>query len=150
MVPPANHDIRDYRHPDPFALIDRQFAIIDWAQQALRNELTAGFAADGMHIMPGSTKQIGELSNALARNVEALKKHMDLAEEVAARMSPADLLEAALKKLEGQDLKTLNYAIRRLRAYRERVAPVPGVDRMTLGPADERGTDAIASLENDA
>jgi hypothetical protein len=149
LVPPANADIRDYRHADPVALIDRQFAIIDWAQQALRNEVTAqGFANKGESIDSGSIKKIMDLSNALARNIEALKKHQDMAEELAKRMTPEDLLEAALKKLEGQDLRILNYAIKRLRAYRETMAPVNGVERMAIG-YEEKATDAIASLESE-
>lgn len=148
LVPPMNHQIQDYRHADPLAMIDRQFSIIDWAQQALRNEMTGGFAAKGEHVSI-DVRKITELSNALARNVEALKKAQDVMEELAKRMSPEQLLEAAIRKLEGQDLKTLNHAIKRLRAHRERLAPVTGgnAERAQIGSADEeKATDAIASL----
>ena len=66
------------------------------------------------------------------RTIDALKKSSDLAEELARRMTPAQLLEAALRKVEGQDLATLTYAIKRLCAYREKLAPVTFQDRQAM------------------
>jgi HEPN domain-containing protein len=147
LVPPSGSAMDDYRHPDYDAMFSRQFALIDWQQQALRNKMKAGLGAGGKMTDPKDTKELLDLSNALTRSVEGLKKFRDMAEELAKRMGPAELLEAAMKKLEGQDLATLNYAIKRLRAHRERLAPVGGVDRIQIG-YEEKATDAIASLDS--
>lgn len=147
QVPPGTTALADYRHADPDSLISRQLGLIDWAQQALRNEMKVGLsAAEGKRVSVSDVGMIEKLSNALVRALDALKKSADVAEEMAARMSPEDLLEAALSKVEGQDLPTLNYAIKRLRAHRDRLAPITATDRSQLGEVTTPATDAIASL----
>jgi hypothetical protein len=148
LVPPAGSAMDDYRHPDYDAMFSRQFALIDWQQQALRNKMKAGMMGGGQLTDARDTKELLDLANALTRSVEGLKKFRDMAEEMAKRMGPEELLEAALKKIEGQDLATINYAVKRLRAHRERLAPVHGRERVQIGYEEETATDAIASLES--
>lgn len=145
LCPPGTVPKADYRYADPATLVARQFSLIDWAQQALRNRMMQYEA--GVHVDDRDIKQITELSNSLARNLEGLKKHSDLADEMKNRMSPEELFEAALKKIEGQDLPTLRNVIRRLRFYASKMAPESPEDKMALG--DVRATDAIASLGDD-
>ncbi len=148
LVPPSKIAKADYRYADPATLVARQFALVDWAQQALRNEVTAYEA--GVFVDAKTIGKLVDLSNAITRNIESLKKYSELADEIKDRMTPEELLEAALKKVEGQDLATLNYAIKRLRAYRERLAPVNRGEEAHIGGSVERtATDAIASLDDE-
>lgn len=129
--------------------------MLDWAQQACRNEMQRAMQGKGLHVDISDVKKLESLSNAIVRSIDALKKSSDLADELSKRLTPEQLMEAALKKIEGQDLATLNYAIKRLRAHRERLAPTTVHDRRQLGelatattPA-VTGRSAIAALEDD-
>lgn len=146
LVPRSNEPLADYRHADPDAIISRQFQLLDWAQQALRNEMKRAHQEKGEHIGMGDIGKLAELSNAIVRACDALKKHNDLATELSARLSPEQLLDAALKKVEGQDLSTIRYAIKRLRAYLEKMTP----DTREHGMVGVTATAAaaIASLES--
>jgi len=158
LVPPTASKHDDFAHADPATMLSRQLSLISWQQQALRIKMfggvkTAEQALDdvrkgGKITYPEDTKELLDLSNALTRCMEGMKKHSDLANELASRMSAEDLLEAAIAKLEGQSLPTLNYAIKRLKAKRESLAPVHGRERVSIGPKDEdeKATSAIASL----
>lgn len=145
-VPPGQKPMADYRHADPDSLVSRQLGLIDWAQQALRNQLKTEGLRPGSLCTVADVSMIEKLSSSLVRAIDALKKSADVAEEMASRMSPEQLMEAALAKIEGQDLPTLNYAIRRLRAHRDRLAPVTGADAVQLGDVTIPATDSIASL----
>ena len=147
QVPPGLQPMDDYRHVDPDALIGRQMTLIDWAQQALRNEMQRAMQGSGKWIQAGDISKLSDLSNALVRSLDALKKHNDLAEELQKRLSGPNLLEAALKKIEGQDLPTIRYAIKRLRAYLEKLGPVSSQDKMQMGEPRGRAADVIASLD---
>ena len=113
----------DYHHPDPDSIVSRQLTLLDWAQQAMRNEMQRRMQGKGVSIELADIQKLEKLSNAIVRAIEALKKSSDLSEELANRLTPEQLLEAALKKIEGQDLATVTYAIKRLRAHRERLQP---------------------------
>lgn len=145
LVPPSTKPLEDIRTVDPDTIVARQLTMLDWAQQAMRNEMKRAMQAKGQWIVAEDISKLEKLSMAIVRAIEALKRSSDLASEMAARMSPEQLLEAAIKKIEGQDLATLNYAIKRLRAHRERLAPVGGLDKIQMGePAT--ATAAIAEL----
>ncbi len=135
----------DFRHSDISTIISRQFSMLDLAQQAVRNWMVAASATqEGLHVGEGDISKLEKLSNAIVRAVDGLKKSSDLADEMSKRMSPEQLLEAACQKIEAQDLPTLNYFLKRLRAYRDRLeAQAPAV---TVASAADRATDAIASL----
>lgn len=146
LVPPSSQPLEDYRHVDPDTIVSRQLTMLDWAQQAMRNEMKRAMQAKGQWIGGDDIAKLEKLSQAIVRSIDALRKSDDLAKEMASRMSPEQLLEAALAKIEGQDLATLNYAIKRLRAHRERLAPVGGFDKIQMGEAPPNAAAAIASL----
>lgn len=151
LAPPSSTVKADYRHVDLSAMVERQAALIDWAQQAVRNEMNRAMGNKGTFIDERDVKKLSELSNALVRCLEAIKKADDLEELIKNRLSGEQLLELALRKIEGQDIATLNYAIKRLRAHRERIAPVDGLAKMQMGerkdePAEQTATSAIAEL----
>lgn len=146
LVPPATIVGEDYRHADADAIVSRQLAMLDWAQQAMRNEMKRAMGGKGVNVSLEDIQKLEKLSNAVVRAIDALKKSSDLADELASRLTPEQLLEAAIKKVEGQDLATLNYAIKRLRAHRERLAPVDGISKIQMGEAAGTAIDAIAGL----
>lgn len=125
----------DYEHADPETLIARQFSIIDTAQQWLRSEMEAVARGEG-EVVGFDVRRIHELSQALSRTLESLKRSADLAEEMAARLSPEQLLEAAITKLAAQDRVTVEYAIKRLREVRRDITTEP----------DQTAASAIAEL----
>lgn len=147
-LPPSSPPGEDFFHPDVDSMVSRQLALINWAQQALRNEMKRGMQASGERVLLDDVKKLVELSNALARTVESLKRTSDLAEEMASRMSPAQLLEAAIKKVEGQDLATIRSAIRRLRAHLASLAPVTSQEALAMGET-KNAVGAIAALEDE-
>lgn len=155
-VPPSSVPLEDYRHADPDAIISRQFLLLDWAQQALRNEFKRAMQSSGVRIDSGDISKLSDLSNAIVRACDALKKHNDLSDELQKRLSPQAFLEAALRKVEGQDAATIRYAIKRLKAYLEKIGPVSFQDRQQMGDApnnltgkNSNAAQAVASLEDE-
>ncbi len=137
-----------YHHADPSTMIARNLALIDRVQIGLQNEWDKAFAKDPGRFFATreEVQQLQALANALVRTIEALKKSSDLADELAKRMTPQQLLEAAVRKLEGQDAATIRYFIKRLRASLELLGPVTERQDVVMGMT---ATDAIASLDED-
>lgn len=161
QVPPGASWKDDFAHADPATMLARQLSMISWQQQALRIKMQGGVKSDqealndirrgGKVTFAEDTKELLDLSNALVRAIDGMRKHMDMAKELAAQMSAEDLLEAAMKKIEGQSLRTINYAIKRLRAKREQLGPVLGLERHDIGheaedPNDTPATQVLADL----
>lgn len=143
---PSTKPLEDYDHADPDTIVSRQLTMLDWAQCAMRNEMKRAMQAKGTHISSDDIAKLEKLSMAIVRAIDALKRSSEMASEMASRMSPEELMEAAIKKIEAQDLATLNYAIKRLRAHRERIAPVGGMDKIQMGDSLDTATNAIADL----
>ncbi len=122
--------------------------MIDWAQQALRNEMMRAYQAKGVSIQTVDLQRLETLSSTIVRTVQGLKASSDLALELAKRLSPEEFLEAALQKIEAQDRATLRAAIKRLRNYMDKLGPVSGNDRQAM--KDETSGEAIASLGEEA
>lgn len=145
LTPPSFEAGGEYKHADLETMISKVLSLLDWAIGATRNELMRGYQGKGLSIQVEDIEKLSQLALALTRAVDSLKKSSDLAEELASRMSPEQLLEAAIKKLEGQDLKTLRAAIRRLRQYVEKVGgPQHGRDKVEMGEVTAHG--AIIAL----
>ena len=143
VVPPTE-DARvkaDYGS-DPSTIISRQLTMLDWAQQVMRNSLLRAYERKTVELHEKDVVKLEKMSNAIVRAVDALRKSSDLAEELSSRMSPEQLLEAAIGKLEAQDAPTVRYAIRRLKAHLERVAPAA-----KSGEGVHTAASAIAELE---
>lgn len=145
LVPPSTTPLEDLQHDDPDTIVARQLTMLSWAQQAMRNEMKRAMQAKGEWISGEDVAKLEKLSQAIVRAIDALKRSSDLASEMASRLSAEELLEAALRKIESQDVATLNYAIKRLRAHRERIAPVGGFDKIQMGEP-ETATAALAEL----
>lgn len=133
----------DYHHPDPDAIVSRQLAMLDIAQQTLRVEMTQGLGhGDGSRISLQDITKLERMSSTIVRAVDALKRSGELARTLEANMTPQQALEMALRKVEGQDVATLRYAIRRLKAYLEKLDP----KNVAVAQADTASA-AIAALE---
>lgn len=133
LVPPSTVALEDYRYCDPEALVARQLSMLDWAQQAMRNEMKRAMGETGEWVTFEDVQKLEKLSNSIVRAIEALKRSTDIASELAARLTPEQLLEAAIKKIEGQDLATIDHAIKRLRKHRELLAPKDGYAIISQG-----------------
>jgi hypothetical protein len=134
--PNPQREKSDYEHADPSTFVSRQLSLIDTAQRWLRDEMTA-IAAGEEELAGFDIRKLHELSQALCRTVEALKRASDVAEEMVKRMSPEQLLEAAIQKIAAQDRPTVEYAIKRLRETRRDMSPVD---------EEQPAADAIADL----
>lgn len=128
--------LTDYGHSDPDTICARQLTMLEAAQKALQRDLEKMVSGDEKWVDVKNILALEKLSNAIVRGIEAMKKSADLGDELASRLSPEQLLEAAIKKIEAQDLPTLKYAIKRLRAKREQLTPtVETIDSDTAAGA---------------
>jgi ABC-type phosphate transport system auxiliary subunit len=107
----------------------------------MRLELQRKMDTHDPRVTPDDTKRLMDMSNALVRAVVALQKVSHVAEELSKRLTPEELLEAAIKKIEGQDIKFVEYAIKRLRLVKSKVAKAAGE-----GAPGASAAEAIASL----
>ncbi len=147
--PPSRAAGADYAHADIETIISRQLSLIDWAQQALRNEMMRAYQGKGLSIQSTDLNRLETLSNTIVRTVAGLKASSDLAEEIAKRLSPSQLLEAALQKIEAQDRATIRACIRRLRESFAKLGPVRGQDEQAMAPQTKRAATAVAALEDE-
>lgn len=122
---------------DPITLVQRNFEMVDWAQAAIRREMQTLMQTPNTRAAEGLCKRLLDVSNALARSIDALKKANNALDELQKVLSPAQLLEAAIKKIEVRDAGEIRYAIKRLRAVLEADKPMV------------TGADALAALGDD-
>lgn len=150
-TPPGFQPMDDYRHADPLTMISRNYAMLDWAQQALRVEMKRGLGADkGMRVSEVDIAKLLDLSNTLLRMLDAHKRAIAVAEDLAKAKTPAELLEISIRKIEGQDLPTLQAVIRRLREHRARLAPVTRRDSKMMEGVFKTAVSAIEALGEDS
>ncbi len=154
-VPPGCEPFDDYPSADALTMVSRHYAMIDWAQQALRQELKAGLSShrEGTRVSEDGINKLVSLGKALMAQLDAHKKALAVAEELSKNKTPAELLEIAVKKIEGQDIPTLVEIIKRLRLHRRALAPLHTSERSRMGGPEEwaqpTSASAIASLESD-
>lgn len=143
LQPPSPEPGSDYAHADIDTIVSRQISMLDWAQQAARNEMRRAYQGRGLSIKIEDIERLATLSNAILRTIEALKKSSDLAEELAKRLSPEQLFRAAVDKIKSQDRATLKKVIKELRGYYHRASV------LSAAVTSERASTAVASLEDD-
>ena len=132
---------RDYT-ADPDTLIARQLAMLEMAQGALRDDMQRMLTGDEKWVRAEHVTALERLSNAIVRSIDAMKKSAELYDELSSRLTAEQLLEAAIKKLEGQDRPTIRYAVKRLRARLEVLEA-----EQAVVPLTDTAADAIAGLE---
>jgi hypothetical protein len=133
-VPPGLLPMDDYRAADPLTLVARHYAMVDWQQQALRQEMKIGLGGkEGTRANVENGLKLVDLGNALMKTMNAHKQALALAETLKSHKTPAELLEIAIGKIEGQDLPTLEAIIRRLRKYRTSIAPTSKNESRRMG-----------------
>lgn len=148
LMPPSSVPFEGY-NADPLAIATRQFAILDWMQQALRNEMKAAMQAKGKWISIDDIEKAERLSNGIVRGMDALKKAVGAAEEMKKKLTPAQMLEHSIKTIEGQDMATQRAVIKRLRAHIATLAPQTGLDVHAMGDSRSAAS-MIDDLENEA
>lgn len=147
LTPPSDVPGADYAHADIETIVARQLSMLDWAQQALRNEMMRAYQAKGVSISMDDLEKLSVMSSAIMRAVDGLKKSGELAEEIAKKLSPKQLLDAAIAKIKAQDRATLKRAIKELRGYLEKLGPVDFHDQQQI--KEVTATGAIRALEDE-
>jgi len=152
VVPPGTVPHDDYRTADPLTLVSRQYAMVDRQQQALRQEMQRGIKGQaGTHANVEDGIKLVDIGNALMKTMNAHKQALVIAETLQKNKTPAELLEIAIKKIEGQDLPTIEAVIKRLRRYRQTVAPVTYNEslRMSDGSPQQSAMEGLHTLGDD-
>ena len=123
-------------------MVARQLTLLQWAQRACANEQAQ--LSDGYQVSEEHIEKLLKLSTGLDRAIGALARSSKLAEELAARMTPRQLLDAALEKIEAQDEPFITYVIRRLKAQRQRLT-----NRQYVEAETDTAVGALAALGAD-
>lgn len=152
--PVSTVPFEDYRHPDPMAMVSRQYAAVDWAQQALQNALKTGIGdrgAKGLDVFEGDMDRLVAAGNALEKALSSHKRAIDLMKHIQGEKTPEELLEIAIRKIEGQSLITLSAVIRRLRNTRKSRAPLIKGENFALGSdsMEQAMAEAIGDIDAD-
>lgn len=122
------------RLPDVADMINSQLRLISAAQNQIGLDIVAGsFAVD-----PSAIRRITEISKALAGAVSALATASKAQDAVLARLSHAQHVEAAIRRLAEQEEKVIRYALRRLRE---------ALDGKVENPEPTTAAAAIAGLD---
>lgn len=122
--------------PDVDTILNDQLRTIAAAQKQMASDTRDGFTE-------GQLRRLHALAAATVRAVEAMARAAKVKQELAERMSPAQVLEAAIQKIEQQPIETINAVIRRLTKVRNGL--VGGFTPRTLVTAAE----AIAAATKD-
>ncbi len=94
------------RLPDMSDMIGSQLRIIEATQCQVALEIAAGGCP---------VKKVADLSNALARAIDAVARASKAQDSILARLSNTQHVEAAIRRLEDQEASVINYAVRRLK-----------------------------------
>jgi hypothetical protein len=122
---------------DPSDMVNDQLALLHYAQCSIRKMMVEEGMSDR------ASKNLLTTSQGIAKSIEALRRCTDLEDEMARRLSPEKLLEAAISKLESQNLEIISYAVKRLTDARRRLEKAPEAPIEGLSP---NAVAAIAAL----
>lgn len=104
--------------PSVERLIRAQLDLIDRQQSAMCGAVTAGHS---------DLAKLETLSRSIHRAVEAVAAAQRAYKDIADQLTPSQLVDALIRKLEVEDVAVLGYAIRRLVATRrQRLGGRPG------------------------
>ncbi len=151
LTPPALDAFGDYKAADPLTLVARQYAMLDWQQQALRNEMQVGLGAkEGVRASADVGMKLVDTGNALMKTMAGHKAALALAEELGKNKTPEQLLEISITRIMGQDLPTIEAIIKRLRIYRNAIAPTSKKESKRMGDQAVQASamDSMHALEN--
>lgn len=140
LAPPAwRAAAAEIEHSDLQTLVDRQLVLAEIMQGSLREEIRRRLnAKESLNLE--DVRRFETMTQALHRCFQTLKGSGELAEEMAARMTGQQLLQAAVDKLCAQEPNTVRWAIRVLRAH---------IDRTAVAPQVPQAMTALADLAND-
>lgn len=140
----------DYRHEDIETLVGRQLSMVGLAQDRIRQEMI-GETEDGKEfkiakrILPEDIERLNDLSNALVRSIDALQRATKVAEDLRKKLTPEEVLRAAIEKIKAQDTATITEIVKQL-TYHRKKDPRHNKNAVTrtIGAAD-----GLADLEKD-
>ncbi len=146
----------DYAHADPMAMAARLYSEVDWQLSAIRNQrakytekATGRFdknVAQGEQVDFGAVDDLSKVAGTLEKAMKAHERALVLAEKLAKLKTPAQVLQAAIDRIKGQDLPTLRNIIKELKKYMAAIAPVSQSNALAAGSAS--AADFINELED--
>lgn len=136
--------LMDYRHEDIDALVGRQLSMVGLAQDRIRQEMLGSADAKcEKTITVDDVERLVDLSNALVRSIDALQRATKITAELKSKLTPEQVLNAAIEKIKSQDVATLTLIIQKLAKHRNK-NPKHNKYIKTIAAAD-----GIADLEKD-
>lgn len=146
----------DIFQTDPLSMVQRFYRELDFRLTALSNmrkmAKPESKEARGLKANPEEIVLLTDVSNVLLKSLQAHDKALALAEKLGKNKTPAQLLEIAIQKVEGQDIATLRGIIKRLRDRVTQMAPVTRQDKIQMGevsPHFVSAGDALKALGED-
>ncbi len=146
----------DIFQTDPLSMVQRFYRELDFRLTALSNmrkmAKPESNEARGLKANPEEIVLLTDVSNVLLKSLQAHDKALALAEKLGKNKTPAQLLEIAIQKVEGQDIATLRGIIKRLRDRVTQMAPVTRQDKIQMGevsPHFVSAGDALKALGED-
>lgn len=125
LMPQSTIPFDDYKHPDPLAMVSRLYTECDWAMQALHNSLRKGMGhASGERVSLEDSEKMARVAASLEKAIVTHGRAIKLTQALQSQKTPAELLEIAIKKIEGQTLATQRTILQRLRNTIARLGPV--------------------------
>jgi hypothetical protein len=134
----------DYRHEDIDALVGRQLSMVGLAQDRIREEMLGPSDAKcEKGVTADDVERLVDLSNALVRSIDALQRATKITQELKSKLTPEQVLNAAIEKIKSQDIATLTQIISKLIKHRNK-NPRHNKHAKTIAAAD-----GIAALEKE-
>lgn len=134
------------KEADVERLLDDTVRIVEWTLEAKRNEMTSGLSVKGgksgtgRSVIPEDIKALGELARMIDTLVAAKERWLKVAKAAAGRLTPAEVLEAAVQRIlrldPGPRLATINRLIAEHSDRRDPSAKA-GFTKAPIGPAGE-------------
>lgn len=139
----------DYRHEDIETLVGRQLSMVGLAQDRVRQEMlgTTAEGQPGEYAKPitlDDVERLNDLSAALVRSIDALQRATKAAEELRKKLTPEQVLMAAVEKIKAQDVATITEIIKQLTKHRNK----DGRHNKNAAQRTVAAADGIASLED--
>lgn len=134
----------DYRHEDIDTLVGRQLSMVGLAQDRIRQEMLGPVdALCEKTVTEDDVERLVALSSALVRSIDALQRATKITAELKSKLTPEQVLNAAVEKIKAQDIATMTLIISKLIKHRNK-NPKHNKHVKTIAAAD-----GIADLEKD-
>lgn len=123
---------------DPMELVERNLSMIDLAQRTIRLQMQREIAKPYGEVSDAVSRRLLDVSNALVRTVDALKKANLAIDEIEKKLSPAQRVERAVRWIRAAGPAAVRNTIKVLHNEPDTAPVVSGADALAaLGEDDE-------------